>query len=64
MAIRIGLLWSLPTENLTTAGTISSATRFMTLISGLMAGPAVSLKGSPIVSPMTVASWTAEPLPP
>ena len=46
------------------AGAISTETRFITLISGLMAGPAVSLKGSPTVSPMTVAAWASEPLPP
>ena len=49
---------------LTTLVAISSATRFMTLISGLMAGPAVSLNGSPTVSPMMVASCASEPLPP
>ncbi len=48
----------------TTAGAISNATRFMTLINGLMAGPAVSLNGSPTVSPITVAAWASEPLPP
>ncbi|BEP92330.1 hypothetical protein GmRootA79_07140 [Acidovorax sp. A79] len=32
-----------PPWNLTTSGTISSATMLMILISGLMAGPAVSL---------------------
>ena len=46
------------------AGAMSTDTRFMTLSSGLIAGPAVSLNGSPTVSPMTVASWAAEPLPP
>ena len=44
-------------DSWTTAGAMSSATRFITLISGLMAGPAVSLNGSPTVSPMTVAAW-------
>ena len=34
------------------------------MISGLRAGPAVSLKGSPTVSPMTAALWASEPLPP
>ena len=34
----------------------------MTLISGLRAGPAVSLNGSPTVSPMTVALWLSRPL--
>ena len=47
-----------------TAGRISSDTRFMTLMSGLSAGPAVSLNGSPTVSPMTAALWASEPLPP
>ena len=46
------------------AGRISSDTRFITLISGLIAGPAVSLNGSPMVSPITTAVWTSEPLPP
>src|SRR3954471_15638107 len=53
-----------PTDRLTTAGAMSRATRFMTLISGLIAGPAVSLKGSPTVSPMTVAAWASLPFPP
>jgi len=46
------------------AGRINSATRFITLMSGLMAGPAVSLNGSPTVSPMTTALWISDPLPP
>ena len=46
------------------AGSTSSDTRFITLISGLIAGPAVSLNGSPTVSPMTTALCTSEPLPP
>ena len=54
----------MPTLIETTALAISSETRFITLISGLIAGPAVSLNGSPTVSPMIVASWAAEPLPP
>ncbi len=29
-----------------------------------MAGPAVSLNGSPTVSPITAAAWASEPLPP
>ena len=37
---------------------------FATLIIGLMAGPAVSLNGSPTVSPVTDAAWASEPLPP
>ncbi len=48
----------------TTLVAISRETRFITLISGLIAGPAVSLNGSPTVSPMTVASCASEPLPP
>ena len=48
----------------TMAGAMSTATRFITLISGLIAGPAVSLKGSPTVSPMIEASCAGEPLPP
>jgi hypothetical protein len=34
------------------------------LIKGLMAGPAVSLYGSPTVSPVTAALCASEPLPP
>ena len=45
-------------------GTISSATMLMILISGLTAGPAVSLYGSPTVSPVTAALWASLPLPP
>src|SRR6266700_3880022 len=48
----------------TTLVAMSSETRFITLMSGLMAGPAVSLNGSPTVSPMTVAACASEPLPP
>ena len=36
---------------------------FMTLISGLMAGPAVSFSGSPTVSPVTAALCFSLPLP-
>ena len=46
------------------SGTISSATRLMILISGLTAGPAVSLYGSPTVSPVTAALCASLPLPP
>ena len=53
-----------PTVSFTTAGATSTETRFITLISGLMAGPAVSLNGSPTVSPMTVAACDSLPLPP
>ena len=59
-----GALSEAPTVSVTMAGAISSATRFITLSSGLMAGPAVSLNGSPTVSPMMVASCAGEPLPP
>src|SRR3989339_841481 len=45
-------------------GTINSATMLMILISGLTAGPAVSLYGSPTVSPVTAALCASEPLPP
>jgi len=45
-------------------GAARMPTRFITLIIGLSAGPAVSLKGSPTVSPTTVALWTSVPLPP
>ena len=37
---------------------------FVILIIGLTAGPAVSLYGSPTVSPVTAALWASEPLPP
>ena len=37
---------------------------FITLISGLIAGPAVSFRGSPTVSPVTLALCFSEPLPP
>ena len=37
---------------------------FITLIIGLIAGPAVSLYGSPTVSPVTAAACALEPLPP
>src|SRR5258706_11160802 len=45
-------------------GMISSATTFTSLSIGLIAGPAVSLYGSPTVSPVTAALWASEPLPP
>jgi hypothetical protein len=48
----------------TTVGAIRTATRFITLMSGLRAGPAVSLNGSPTVSPITVALCGSEFLPP
>src|SRR5881227_77639 len=43
---------------------IRIATMFTTLIIGLIAGPAVSLYGSPTVSPVTEAAWANDPLPP
>jgi hypothetical protein len=45
-------------------GTSSSATMLMILINGFTAGPAVSLYGSPTVSPVTAALCASEPLPP
>ena len=45
-------------------GAARMPTRFITLIIGLSAGPAVSLNGSPTVSPTTDALWTSVPLPP
>ena len=42
----------------------SSATMLVILIIGFTAGPAVSLYGSPTVSPVTAALWASEPLPP
>src|ERR1700727_2341996 len=47
-----------------TAGRMRRETRFITLTIGFNAGPAVSLKGSPTVSPMTAALWASDPLPP
>ena len=35
----------------------------MSLMRMLREGPEVSLKGSPTVSPTTVALWSSEPLP-
>ena len=64
MMMRSVSFWSSPTLIETTALAMSSETRFITLMSGLIAGPAVSLNGSPTVSPMMVASWAGEPLPP
>ncbi len=42
---------------------ISRLTMFITLISGLMAGPAVSFSGSPTVSPVMAALCFSLPLP-
>ena len=49
---------------LTISGMIRMATTFAILIIGLIAGPAVSLYGSPTVSPVTEAACASEPLPP
>src|SRR5262245_42190052 len=46
------------------SGTMSSATMLMILISGFTAGPAVSLYGSPTVSPVTAALCASDPFPP
>ncbi len=48
----------------TTIGAMIREIRLMTLISGLSAGPAVSLSGSPTVSPTMLALCASEPLPP
>jgi hypothetical protein len=45
-------------------GTINNATILIILINGLIAGPAVSLYGSPTVSPVTAALCASDPLPP
>src|SRR3954449_9789486 len=52
------------TESYVMIGMIRIATMFTTLIIGLIAGPEVSLYGSPTVSPVTEAAWADEPLPP
>ena len=46
------------------SGISINATMLMILISGFTAGPAVSLYGSPTVSPVTAALCASEPLPP
>src|SRR3984957_7492444 len=46
------------------SGISNSATMLMILISGFTGGPAVSLYGSPTVSPVTAALCASEPLPP
>src|SRR5215207_8505544 len=50
-------------EYCTTIGAMITETRFTTLIIGLSAGPAVSLNGSPTVSPTTPALCRSEPFP-
>jgi hypothetical protein len=54
----------LPAYHVASSGTIISATMLMILISGFTAGPAVSLYGSPTVSPVTAALCASDPLPP
>src|SRR5215210_9342874 len=49
---------------LTIIGMMRIATMLAILIIGLIAGPAVSLYGSPTVSPVTAAAWASEPFPP
>src|SRR5262245_30452253 len=53
-----------PARRYVMMGMIRIATMLATLIIGLIAGPAVSLNGSPTVSPVTDAAWASEPLPP
>ena len=45
-------------------GAITRLTTLISLIRMFSDGPAVSLKGSPTVSPTTAALWASEPLPP
>src|SRR5205823_6926888 len=45
-------------------GAITSVIVLSSLISTWMLGPAVSLNGSPTVSPITAALWAGDPLPP
>ena len=52
------------TEYLRVMPRVRRLTMFITLMSGLMAGPAVSLSGSPTVSPVTEALWASLPFPP
>src|SRR5665647_2937385 len=59
-----GAACAVPPWNFIIKGTISNATMLMILIIGLTAGPAVSLYGSPTVSPVTAALCASEPLPP
>src|SRR6202040_940408 len=59
-----GIASVFPPYRLPSSGTIISATILMILISGFTAGPAVSLYGSPTVSPVTAALCASDPLPP
>ena len=52
------------TRYICSKGTISNATMLIILMRGFTAGPAVSLYGSPTVSPVTAALCASEPLPP
>src|SRR2546429_4649582 len=63
IVIRSGVLVLVPVLHSTTAGAISSATRFITLITGMISGPAASLNRSPTVSPAAVSAFEDEPLP-
>jgi len=47
-----------------TTASNNKATILVILIIGLTAGPAVSLYGSPTVSPVTAALWASDPFPP
>jgi hypothetical protein len=51
-------------ENIKNKPDIKEETRETTVICVLMEGPAVSLKGSPTVSPMTAALCASLPFPP
>ena len=62
--ITVLVVWPLPSARETIAGVINRPTRFITLMSGLIAGPAVSLNGSPTVSPTIVAACASLFFPP
>ncbi len=51
-------------EHPTTSAANTIETIERSLMRMLIAGPDVSLKGSPTVSPTTAALWFSEPLPP
>lgn len=50
--------------NIRIMGANTEATSDITVIIVFSEGPAVSLKGSPTVSPITAALWASEPFPP
>src|SRR6185295_13137427 len=56
--------WDLISAQCASTASSSRATMLVILIIGFTAGPAVSLYGSPTVSPVTAALWASEPLPP